>query len=602
MPQLPCPHSALDALLAYEAHVQSTLPPKQANAIMAQVRTALWRYTLPGWGLPHPQGQRLAAEEYERGLQLLKQLPFERLHEAPAVQEQLFEQLGVAKNSQRNYRWALKRWLAWCQQQAGLESERMVQGRRPNSRERQYKRSAHAVRLTTRRARQSYHLGEAQQPAALQQELALFFQFLTGAAPDEQNPTRLSAATAKQYLAQVERVLGWLHFEQRVPLQALSLRQLVVSAGAVGREPLVLPSPVAAESVVALVQAYLEWLTVPKADPLDGRSEATQSPYTALRVINTWLAVVRFVYRQASAKGKEAEQAQMTLAALRALRKTVTVQLKSHQPVSDESQKQLEWQEFLGLVETLRGECIPRLQQSTHSKQGGSTLAPLRSLTAIGQSYQRFLLVAFLAYIPPQRSQVLRTLAVAGLPLPESALKTEVMEAESVLYPDSEGWWLKLVPPKPKGQHSPCLIQVPNLSYSDGRCFYQYLEEWLLHYVYEDVHGTTVTVPGLRSCFNPYHRQLFTQKKGAPYAEAAPFSKLLRYPAYRLTGKALDFHTVRRMYAAFLQHKEKPLQDSEVNVLHSAFAARNTDEADQYNPADWSRAAAIAQAFLKQPA
>ncbi|PZV10015.1 MAG: hypothetical protein DCF22_17610 [Leptolyngbya sp.] len=607
MPQPQPPRSLLDALLAYEAHVQSTMPLRQATAAWAQVRTALWRYTLPGWGLPSPQGQRLSPAEYEEGLQLLQQLPFERLQEAPGVQERLFEQLAVAGNSRRTYRWALQRLMTWCQQQGWLET---ALGAEPSSRVRQHRRSANDVRLTTRRARQPYRLVEAEQSDALRQELELFVQFLTGAGAEERDSMGVSAATAQQYLHQVERFLGWLHSEGGVPLQELSLWQLVVgSASSLGREQPILPPETETERVVALVQAHLEWLRTPQEEHLDGCSEAIQSPHTALKVINTWLAVVRFVYRQDSVAGEqEAEPAQVAIAALQKLRKAVQAELKNHQSVSDEWKKRLEWPEFLGLVEMLRGECIPQLHQSTQSKQGGLTLAPPRSLTAIAQSYQQFLLAALLAYIPPQRSNVLRQLTFSPLPLPHrSALYAPALDGEaSVLYRDQDRWWIKLVNQNLKGQRVPDLVFVPNLSYTDGRCFYQYLEEWLLHYVYQDGRGKTVAVPGLRSCFNPHHQRLFTLKKGEPYQNAMSFSSLLRFPAYRFIGKALDFRTVRGSYIAYLKHKEysnftaaNPVQDSEGKVLSRAFAALNIEE-KEYDPAGWSKAAEIAQAFLNQ--
>ena len=613
MPQPQPPRSLLDALLAYEAHVQSTMPLRQATAAWAQVRTALWRYTLPGWGLPSPQGQRLSPAEYEQGLQLLQQLPFERLQEAPGVQERLFEQLAVAGNSRRTYRWALQRLMAWCQQQGWLETALVAE---PASRVRQHRRSANDVRLTTRRARQPYRLVEAEQSETLRQELALFVQFLTGTGAEERDSMGVSAATAKQYLHQVERVLGWLHSEGGVPLQELSLWQLVVgSASSLGREQPVLPPETETERVVALVQAHLEWLRTPQEEHLDGCSEAIQSPHTALKVINTWLAVVRFVYRQDSVAGeKEAEPAQVAIAALQKLRKAVQAELKNHQSVSDEWKKRLEWPEFLDLVEMLRGECIPQLHQSTQSKQGGLTLAPPRSLTAIAQSYQQFLLAAFLAYMPPQRSNVLRQLTFSPLPLPHRpAFDAQALDGEaSVLYLDQDRWWIKLVNQKLKGQRVPDLVLVPNLSYTDGRCFYWYLEEWLLHYAYQDERGKTVAVPGLRSCFNPHHQRLFTLKKGEPYPNAMSFSSLLRFPAYRFIGKALDFRTVRGIYVAYLNKEyssltaANPVLDSENKLLSRAFAGiyieKEYDPAieEEYDPADWSKAAVIAQAFLNQ--
>jgi hypothetical protein len=56
-------------------------------------------------------------------LDFLRQLPFEQLREAPEAQERLFEQLAVAGNSRRNYRWALNGFMGWCEEQDWLEME-----------------------------------------------------------------------------------------------------------------------------------------------------------------------------------------------------------------------------------------------------------------------------------------------------------------------------------------------------------------------------------------------------------------------------------------------------------------------------------------------
>jgi len=149
---------------------------------------------------------------------------------------------------------------------------------------------------------------------------------------------------------------------------------------------------------------------------------------------------------------------------------------------------------------------------------------------------------------------------------------------------------------------------IPNLSYGDGRCFYQYLEEWLLLYRYQD-EGTTVEVPGLRSCFNPSHSRLFTTKSGYPYREASAFISLLRNPAHRITGKALDFFSLRKMYVEHMNQKEgsgveseNPVEGTDCEVVSDLDASLDLDENYEYDPSDWQQAATIAQAFLNQAA
>ncbi|MEP0879228.1 hypothetical protein NDA00_25870 [Funiculus sociatus GB2-M2] len=619
-------------MLAYEAQVRTTLPQKKADATWAQVRTALWRYTLPAWGLPLPQGQRLTQEEYEQGLDFLKQLPLERLKDAFEAQEGLFEQLDVAGNSRRNYRWALKSFIQWCQQQSWFETEVKVEVEanvQPSaSRKRQRKPSANEVRLTTRQARQPYRLPETERSEALQQELEKFSQFLTEPRPNNPDLQGVKPQTAKQYLNQVLRILGWLHAHQKVPLQEISLRRFVeVSFDSVEREQNDLRSQANAEGIVEVVQAYLQWLRTPEREKLDERSEAIQSPYTDIKVVNTWIVVAQFFYHQSrTSEGKEVEKAKAVISALEEVRRGVTPSLKVHQPVSDPSKTQLEWYEFLDLVEKLRGQCVSRFHQGTQSKQSGTTLGPQRSLTAISQSYQRFLLGAFLAYIPPQRSQVLRHLVISYTLPPKQPFKfQESFDWESILYQDQDMWWISILNGSKNGSKYRELSQlgfVPNLGYPEGRCFYQYLEEWLLHYVYKDSRGKTVEVPGLRSCFKPHHSYLFTMKNGKPYEDSLAFSMLLRHPAYRLTEKAISFEVVRRTYSKYLEddgkylkdkekylrHKESkessglkssaPLWESECKPITRAVDSLESQKEDKYNAEDWRKAGEVAQAFL----
>lgn len=607
------PESLLDALLHYEAHIRATMLEKKAKATLAQVRTALLRYTLPGWGFSFPKGQRLAPEEYEQGLSFLGRLTLKQLGEAPLLQERLFEQLEVPGNSRRNYRWALNGFIDWCKAQAWFESEVGSTVDRSVSRSRSSKGSANDVRLTARPSKGTYRLSKNEISVSLQQEVDAFCQYLTEVDQPGQVLSRsaVSSRTALHYLNQVLRVLGWLHRNQGVSLQDLSLCRLVgFGAAEVGKTQESLQQA-GAQRMVELIQAYFLWLRAPQTEPLDGHPLAIESPRTEIQVINTWIAVAKFIYRQEiNSPLGGAEQTIPVLAALRELREGVAAKLKAHQPISDGSKKNLKWHEFLELVETLRGECAPRLPQRTQSKHAGTTLGAVRSLAAIGQSYQRFLLTALLAYFPPQRPQVLRDLEIGRSSDQKHPLyPSDVSGGAWRLYQEQEAWWLRIGANKIERSPPDSLVLIPNLSYSDGRCFYQYLEEWLLLYRYQDDQGTTVEVPGLRSCFSPSHSRLFTTKSGHPYREAAAFIKLLRNPSHRITGKVSDFYSVRKMYAEHMSHKEgseieseNPIEGMGYGVVSDldASIAPNENYVDDFS--DWQQAASIAQAFLNQAA
>ena len=606
------PESLLDTLLHYEEHIRTTMLEKRANATLAQVRTALLRYTLPGWGFSSPQGRRLSQEDYELGLNFLRQVTLKQLGEAPALQEQLFEQWSVPGNSRRNYRWALNRFIDWCKGQPWFESEVGSTLERPVARKQAVRGSANDLRLTSRPSKGAYRLAESKIPASLQQELDAYSRYLTEEKAKEQAQSQraVSPGTARQYLNQVLRFLGWLHTDQKVSLQELGLHRLVEFIAAEEGETQKNLRQAGAQRTVELIQAYFLWLRALRTDHLDGQNLSVESPHTESHIINTWIVVTRFVYRQEIAsQGSGAEQTIPVIAALRELKKGKAARLKAHQPVSDESKKHLKWSEFLELVESLRRECVLRLPQSTQSKQGGTTLGSMRSLAAIGQSYQRFLLTALLAYFPPQRPQVLRSLEIGQLSGQEKPRPDSDAVGESwMLYQEREDWCLKIGDQKKERSQPDSLMLIPNLSYGDGRCFYQYLEEWLLLYRYQD-EGTTVEVPGLRSCFNPSHSRLFTTKSGYPYREASAFISLLRNPAHRITGKALDFFSLRKMYVEHMNQKEgsgveseNPVEGTDCEVVSDLDASLDLDENYEYDPSDWQQAATIAQAFLNQAA
>jgi hypothetical protein len=178
------PTSLFDVWVEYEEHVRATMPPKKAEASLAQTRTALLRYTLPQW-VPYflfsTKGQRLTSKEVEERLNKLKHLPFgpiNYLEWAAEAQEKVFDDLQVPGNSRRNYRWALKKFLDWSRKQPWIGvTVPDFSHPPPSSRKRKKRGSATDVRLTTRKLRKNYKLTEDEISEQLQQELDAFYQW-----------------------------------------------------------------------------------------------------------------------------------------------------------------------------------------------------------------------------------------------------------------------------------------------------------------------------------------------------------------------------------------------------------------------------------------
>ena len=61
-----------------------------SRADYAQLRTALVRYVVPGWGGPKPAGARMSGEELEAGVRYIQKVPLEQLRTALETQARVF--------------------------------------------------------------------------------------------------------------------------------------------------------------------------------------------------------------------------------------------------------------------------------------------------------------------------------------------------------------------------------------------------------------------------------------------------------------------------------------------------------------------------------
>jgi hypothetical protein len=558
MPDRQKPASLFEVLAAYEQALQVAEPSHKANATIAQLQTALLRYTLPGWGFSPPSGQRLKAAEVEAGLEHLKQVPLEQLPQASEIQEQQFEALRVPGNSRRNYRLALNKMIDWCRKQDWYPGSSAEQ-HKVSPRQRASKGSAQTVRLTSRRNPNQYGLGAVEgdvMPEKLTKELDEFYGFLVNPDLRPIGDKAVGTSTADQYLQWVLLFLGWLHRTRKAPLAQLSLKadgEFKPIKTAQDPQAAHSRATAAAQRTMDLIQDYLDWLqTDPKVTSPEQPGRGSQSPHTVSKILVAVVAVAKFLYRCETDYPKVKRYQDIpVIELLRQKQREIIVVIGDHTSVSDESKKKLQWSEFLTLVETLRQECTPRLLQNPQPTTQKQSLGAVRPIRAIAQSYQRFLLAAFLAYLPPQRQRVYRNLQILRTePSEEWHSSQTEPTTEGFLYKRESDWWMKLssklcTQGEPSG--SAQLVLVPDEQYPDGRCFYEYLEEWLVKYPGEG-EDSAIKTDGLRATYNPQHSYVFTTKSGEPYQHPATFASLLRNPSYRLVGKVLTPELVRQMH------------------------------------------------------
>jgi hypothetical protein len=167
---------------------------------------------------------------------------------------------------------------------------------------------------------------------------------------------------------------------------------------------------------------YTEWL----------REERHVSPNTELQVLVALLHVAKFLHYKDSDQQlcKQLTKTYADIPIINELRELVRLtneRVKESPRIADESQKWLDWPEFLACVEYLKKDC------AIYTSDGQS-----RTERAIARSYERYLVAALLAYMPPDRQRTLRELEV-GRTLVRGTVKNDIF------CPKADGrWYIKL--------------------------------------------------------------------------------------------------------------------------------------------------------------
>jgi len=158
-----------------------------------------------------------------------------------------------------------------------------------------------------------------------------------------------------------------------------------------------------------------------------------------------------------------------------------------------------------------------------------------RSPTAIAKSYRRFLAVAFLVLLPPDRRQMLQSLEpsvtllrgdVKGWFPHERFIPAEKMQESAQAL-----WYIKLTDYKTAGKHGIFHMPVPDF-WLGNKSFYQYIDEWLNVY---------------RPLYEPKHNCFFSADNGVvvdPNSYTMQFKGIFT----RLAGKPVGPHMLRYIY------------------------------------------------------
>jgi hypothetical protein len=329
---------------------------------------------------------------------------------------------------------------------------------------------------------------------------------------------KVGLETAIPQIGWAHRLLGWLHRTKKIPAEELRLTDLVRfapkkmalrQAKSFDDTRLIEQATVqAAEDTQKILKAALKWL----------RKERLIHPSTEKGIVEVFLVIAKFLYCEETDSLTAENYGDIpVIIMLRQELKEAKQRAENAPPAADESLKWLNWPEFLACVHHLEAECQPVYSYGV-----------MRSPTAIARSIQRYLLFAFLAYIPPNRQRILRELE-SGKTLVRGTLSPdEIFEAE-----EDGKWYIHLMKGdyKTGKTYGEQWLMVPDV-------LYPYLEAWLNQW---------------RAEFSPKHNYVFTKENGKPYDKPSDLSSIIRRTTHRLTGKLTTSHLIRHMLITYMK-------------------------------------------------
>lgn len=235
-----------------------------------------------------------------------------------------------------------------------------------------------AEKVSKRTKPERYAISLAEMSPALQAEFAAFHRFCTVRFFGAQSEP-IAEVTAAKYADHLRGMLGYVHRERGVPLDALSFSQLLPSSEREG---------------VSVVFDYILWL----------HAARNISVNTEGLVVRSAAAAAKFVYHSKSTvnpgRGETAYSDLGVVKELRAMSNAAKRQAKVAPRVSDEEKKWLDWPEYLQVCAELRLECAARDPNGRHRKP-----------SAVAWSLQRYLVFSILSCVP-DRQRTLRELEV----------------------------------------------------------------------------------------------------------------------------------------------------------------------------------------------
>lgn len=548
------PVTIQEALEFYLIFLKETHPEKKAIQIFDLTRTALTRYTLPGWGVPMPRGRKPTKSEANAANNYLQSAELKQLTNAIEAQINVFNECDVTPNQRHTYGSKLANFISWIHQQGWLnDNNQSISKNRAPRINRGYGR-AKDKKLTDRIRLSKYSLEESRINPIMKQEIEEFRKFFLADFYPGRETDKVSPDTAEIRLKWLFLILGWFvsHKQEPVADKNLTLSCLVRKPKNTKKD-----REVAAQELDSWLCEYLQFLT--EVRNLTHRS-----------MINHLMVLISLINFQYLGIDQDEIKSTSTYKVVNKKIRQLEERAKQQKPVANQELKWLELPDVLSkIVSPLREEC--NFRGSTRQK---------RSLLAVARSFQNFVMWGIMTFRPPRRQREYREAKISYSclikkpqelkegqfihPLPLDR-RTGNNKQHTYLFKDLDGkWYLDAVVESFKTGKSfgDQKLEIPNTLFANGKCFYDYLEAFI-YGCYCDkkdnwISASKVLDPllgskyyGLRAALEPNHTHFFTRAYAHTPFDRCQFGATIRNVSHRLTGQCLNPHLLRDIYATY---------------------------------------------------
>lgn len=546
---------------------------KGNSTYFKHLKTALIRFTIPGWGGAKPQSARLSQEEIFVGIEFLKSIDATYIRSAIETQQKVFNELNVSNQSRRLYKHHLKAFVDWVEAEGYLSHQNNLEenpkkiekkGKQKYEMQHRFRCIGYTYRdsikkLTDWTNPEVYRLGVIEGDyinPTLQAEFENFDVYMRDVLKCKSQETRKRLTiTCLCFL------LGFLHRVKRIPLAELKFSLIIpvqnldpdvrsfasyddylkakIEAGQSAK--------LAAEKVVGFLYEYWNWR----------HEESRELAYkTRNTLINAVIRLAKYQYRDQTDRNFNSNFEDVPIIQrLKVLNKDME-DAWNHIPTIEPEKKMVPWPEVREVLECLRKEA-DLTERWRYSKKNNKDYSVSRTNRSIAHSLQDFLIIAFFTLIPPDRQRTFRELEFGRTLRNGIFLNNKFIFKEKMKDPSAARWFIMLDPDDYKtGQtykywHS----ELPDTCFPDGKTFYQYLDRWFYpaelaanpvqEWVKQDLYNQ-------RAVLNPLHPYCFTRKvSNKQFTESKMHTKVTRvFERFKLTS--MGPHMLRHSFTTYL--------------------------------------------------